>query len=1092
MFSIRSLIRASIPLIVVIVLAQPAEVCASKRQVPVFRRTPSGYVLQKGQWRTAPERPAVVRPKFSIEKTSGRIPKGRLLSGGEGAPPLSGEFNIALVRIAFESNDDNGLSSIDTDGDFDLTPGGTQIVDPTPHNRDYFNAHMEGLATYYGFQSCGRLDVTWDVLPFEQDGSYKLSDVADYGPGSSGRWTTELLVQFLHAAITAADDGLASAGYPVRLSDYDAVMIVHAGADMQSDYNADSPNDIPSLFAMLGDGDEIPIEGGSEYITEVSLVPETSTQDGYYGSTASVIGHEFGHCIGLPDLYDTYYSFPVVGVWDHMDSGSQLGAIIVDENENEYYATGIVSSGLGAWTRYVLGWVEVDTVRTFDPSASLPAAERCPSRIYRVDISNTEYFLVENRAVELDGLLTGFVVDEQTGVIIGTGNCLNCSGGIPYEIEWELVNGYDILLPTESDIPETDAGPGILAWHVDEQFIADRYYFNEVNARWPYGVSLVEAGGVVDLGNPYSRFSYGWYDDAFFDGNRSEFGDSTIPSSWSNWQVPSGVRLEDISARDTLMTFGIGNRELLATEFFDPGLAFDIPDGGFLPFPGEFGAVYFNEMGSMREIPDPGEGSIALRRRPVTPIAFAEDFAESDGADAVIVADSEGTIRALRDDGEWTDCSGWPVYIDTLASHPVVMRTVEGAYVAAATTGGALHVLSNEGNDVTGSPQQLAEQLRFTGNIVVTQSADGYATGLHTLSTLGGDSGAWLSLFPFSEGELSADGGWQVHIPLDEEDMSGQVALLGGQIDPLEPGDEVWVVSMETGRMILCGSGGILAERPGTGELTGVPALQDINGDSYVDIIYSSGDDIFVVSPSGSNVTGWPRSINGVFALPAPVRVNSPVTTACNGSGAWVVAVTDMGILFIFDHSGELVPGYPRRVAGSMSQAIEIVDVDGQGSLAYIDLTRPEKENDFYLFFEEQRGTVRWRKGPFGGAVSANSWRSLYGGPERTGFALPSGGFEQTPADWSDVDQNLVIYPNPSRGGRVGFHFTAPGGGEAHLQIMTLTGELVLEESKSLSGGEDEFTVSMAGNAPGVYLCRLVISSEGKRAEAHGKFAIVN
>jgi hypothetical protein len=57
---------------------------------------------------------------------------------------------------------------------------------------------------------------------------------------------------------------------------------------------------------------------------------------------------------------------------------------------------------------------------------------------------------------------------------------------------------------------------------------------------------------------------------------------------------------------------------------------------------------------------------------------------------------------------------------------------------------------------------------------------------------------------------------------------------------------------------------------------------------------------------------------------------------------------------------------------------------------------------------------------------------------------------------------------------------------------MTLTGELVAEEAKDLSGGEDEFVVSMSGNASGVYICRLVISSAGASVEAYRKFAIIN
>jgi hypothetical protein len=56
---------------------------------------------------------------------------------------------------------------------------------------------------------------------------------------------------------------------------------------------------------------------------------------------------------------------------------------------------------------------------------------------------------------------------------------------------------------------------------------------------------------------------------------------------------------------------------------------------------------------------------------------------------------------------------------------------------------------------------------------------------------------------------------------------------------------------------------------------------------------------------------------------------------------------------------------------------------------------------------------------------------------------------------------------------------------------MDLAGELVYEDRKALSGGEDEFRVSLQGAASGIYLCRLVIRSGGETVEARGKFAVV-
>ena len=60
-----------------------------------------------------------------------------------------------------------------------------------------------------------------------------------------------------------------------------------------------------------------------------------------------VIAHEFGHDLGLPDLYDSVStSDPDTGFWDIMSSGSRSGRL-----------NGILPTNMGAWSKYVLGWL---------------------------------------------------------------------------------------------------------------------------------------------------------------------------------------------------------------------------------------------------------------------------------------------------------------------------------------------------------------------------------------------------------------------------------------------------------------------------------------------------------------------------------------------------------------------------------------------------------------------------------------------------------------------------------------------------------------------------------------------------------------
>src|SRR5512138_1739631 len=65
-----------------------------------------------------------------------------------------------------------------------------------------------------------------------------------------------------------------------------------------------------------------------------------------------VFTHEFGHDLGLPDLYDTSGGENGTGFWTLMSSGSWMGDGTVD--------IGSKSSHMGAWEKFQLGWLNYD------------------------------------------------------------------------------------------------------------------------------------------------------------------------------------------------------------------------------------------------------------------------------------------------------------------------------------------------------------------------------------------------------------------------------------------------------------------------------------------------------------------------------------------------------------------------------------------------------------------------------------------------------------------------------------------------------------------------------------------------------------
>ncbi len=105
--------------------------------------------------------------------------------------------------------------------------------------------------------------------------------------------------------------------------------------------------------------------------------------------------HEFGHDIGLPDLYDRDDSSHGVGAWCTMASGSWLGK-------------GDVPAHISAWGKIKMGWLRPTIMSRSQARVEIPAAETTPFAIKipigRID--SPEYFLVENRQkIGYDSLL---------------------------------------------------------------------------------------------------------------------------------------------------------------------------------------------------------------------------------------------------------------------------------------------------------------------------------------------------------------------------------------------------------------------------------------------------------------------------------------------------------------------------------------------------------------------------------------------------------------------------------------------------------------------------------------------------------------
>jgi immune inhibitor A len=107
--------------------------------------------------------------------------------------------------------------------------------------------------------------------------------------------------------------------------------------------------------------------------------------------------HEFGHTLGLSDLYDWDYSSAGLGDWSIMAHGS-------------WNNDGKTPAHLDAWCKYKLGWIDVDTLTANLTHTEILQAETSPKayRLWTSGGGGSQYFLVENRQkTSFDSYLPG-------------------------------------------------------------------------------------------------------------------------------------------------------------------------------------------------------------------------------------------------------------------------------------------------------------------------------------------------------------------------------------------------------------------------------------------------------------------------------------------------------------------------------------------------------------------------------------------------------------------------------------------------------------------------------------------------------------
>lgn len=176
-----------------------------------------------------------------------------------------------------------------------------------------------------------------------------------------------------------------------------------------------------------------------------------------------VFCHEFGHILGLPDLYDLTESSAGIGDWDLMGYG------VYTHLPGE--APGSSPAHFSAWSKARLGWVAPTWVLQDSAGVTIPPVESSGQvfRLWADGQDGSEYFLVENRQpVGFDAGLTRSSIEAGDGPAHGL---------LIYHVD-DLVNGNDDSARKQVDVEEAGGPEGIAGVQ---------------NLDLPYGVTQVQS-----------------------------------------------------------------------------------------------------------------------------------------------------------------------------------------------------------------------------------------------------------------------------------------------------------------------------------------------------------------------------------------------------------------------------------------------------------------------------------------------------------------------------------------------------------------------------------------------------------------------
>ena len=260
---------------------------------------------------------------------------------------------------------------------------------------DHYKTGNKSVFKYFSDQSNEQYTPQFDVY-----GIYTLDNNREYYGGnvydSYGNRNDKGLGRMVEQAITKAGDEIDWSKYDNDGDgEADVCIVVYAGVG-EAQASSSVPESIwPCQWSLnaaqyYGYGDIGAMQRNGVTINRFAVFNELNGSNDN-GTTLDGIGtfcHEFSHCLGLPDFYDTAYGGHYgMGYWSLMCSGCYNGVQI----------SGDTPVGYSAYEKNFMGWLNYIEAQE-NNQYTLPVSNSGNDMAVRIKaLNNNEYFILENR-----------------------------------------------------------------------------------------------------------------------------------------------------------------------------------------------------------------------------------------------------------------------------------------------------------------------------------------------------------------------------------------------------------------------------------------------------------------------------------------------------------------------------------------------------------------------------------------------------------------------------------------------------------------------------------------------------------------------